>query len=678
MKKTWSLALALLMTLNLLSANLVYAEEADTSHATEVIDEVAPEKDADTLETNVTDDETVEKTNIENEGDVEEATPSFNDGEISLYGGGVDNTYDYAKKVTFIGQWTNESSQLVDTEKTFSSKTDKLGKPVSNPGLLKGLAKTFLGWSDKPAVENGKLAPGARIFSYEDSIETVFGEGIPDDAKLYGVYYSLNDPNSPFTQWDIFSMMSSIKDLPVSDNKVTINKTVSSEDVLPNTSLSKVDNDGTIIDGYRKKDDITDINEVILEAEFEMDPTVAMLAYKNPYGSNAIRPILSYDYNERYQKDNFSAEDGQNGYTYVDLNVDLDPELTIPEIIYLEFEGYSWRPLYVLDEARNKLEIINPKSGESLGNTSASFASLVSNNDPKVAFAVKANGNSKLTVRVVLREGTNEKIDEANIIPNDGGTIAEKILENMKLRVLSKKVIKEIMPEKNEEELATMVVKVKDEIASTIAKTQGEKKLKITGSVKGNVVASAGMISVPIFGAIPLKYEGEIEETKANVVKISYTKEKTSFKVEKKWIGDAIDTITVILFANGEEIGRQNINQESDWKYEFTNLDKYDEDGAEIIYAIKEVPLEGYETYINGDLENGFVITNKKIEKVSPTPTPSNPSGNNPAKVNQVKVPNTGVKHRILVSDSALLLPAMIIGLSGLAIAMYVILKKKH
>ena len=74
----------------------------------------------------------------------------------------------YAGKVSLIGQWTGESHEKKDTENAYKNATDKLGSPLSNPGLFRGAAKTFLGWSDKPPVD-GKIAEGARLFSPEDT-----------------------------------------------------------------------------------------------------------------------------------------------------------------------------------------------------------------------------------------------------------------------------------------------------------------------------------------------------------------------------------------------------------------------------------------------------------------------------------------------------------------------------
>lgn len=109
--------------------------------------------------------------------------------------------------VALIGQWVDESSKKIDTEGKYKSLDDFIGEPKPNSGLLRGLAKTFLGWSDKAPEGNGVLAKEARLYSPYDTIGTVFGSEIPADAKLYAVYFSLNKPpEEPFPQ-DPFSVV---------------------------------------------------------------------------------------------------------------------------------------------------------------------------------------------------------------------------------------------------------------------------------------------------------------------------------------------------------------------------------------------------------------------------------------------------------------------------------------
>lgn len=454
----------------------------------------------------------------------------------------------FDKKISFIGQWTGESSQKVDTEKTFTAASDKLGEPVSNPGSLRGLAKIFLGWSDKSPEGNGKLAEGARYFSPEDSIERVFPDGIPDDAKIYGIYYSLNSPNRPFTNWDVFSIgnLASALEKLINDNTVTINKDLSADAVLPDTKLSE-STDTTnednrevnkIVDTYNKKDDSSNINEVVLKSEFKMDPTVAMLAYRNKVGSNAFRPILSYDYNTRYGAGGeFGTGDNTDaGYTYVDLIVNIDEDIKVPEKLYLEFSGYSWRPLYVMGSGKTTLNILDPSSDKNLGNTKESFSSLVKNNTPSVVFGVETKNNHEITIRMVLREGEAEKIPEKSITPDEGKSIIDKILSNMTLKAFSSEELTGLRPGLTSEDYNKRVLTISDAKAKELAKTNGRQTLKVSGGVRGYAVASAGSVSLPFIGNTSLKSEQEISLKESNIFELGYVmpKKKVTYKFESE------------------------------------------------------------------------------------------------------------------------------------------------
>ncbi|MDD6919676.1 MAG: SHIRT domain-containing protein [Eubacteriales bacterium] len=442
-------------------------------------------------------------------------------------------TPNYEGTVTFVGQWVGESSKKEDTVKNFSVATDKLGAPKANDGLLRGLAKTFLGWSDKPPVENGKLAEGARLFGQEDTIEKAFPNGIPADAKLYGVYFSLNEPNTPFpgSAWNLIGLINvdQFKGI-INDNKLTINHDISGEDTLPDTTLfEETDKEGIkkIVDVYEKKDDIDNINEVVLNAVFEMNKTVAMLVYRNPVGSNALRPILSFDYNTRYKNGTFGTEDGKAAdYTYVDLKINLDGDIIVPDKLYLEFAGHSWRPLYVFGANKEKLNVLNPTDGSALGNDTNSFKTLVNSTSEKVTFGVETKGNRDITVRVVLREGDQEKIKEKDVVTSGDETIPEAITRNMTLRAISKTDLKTLQPGLSEKEYNASVIRVSDVKAKELADTEAEATLKISGSIAGHVVVSAGTVSQ--WGiTLPLKSDTAINSLESsNKLELSYLEKK--------------------------------------------------------------------------------------------------------------------------------------------------------
>ena len=436
----------------------------------------------------------------------------------------------YNGKVTFVNQWVKDSSTRINTEKEFSSPNDKIGKPEYNSGLLRGLAKIFLAWSDKPPVNNGHLAPGARYFSPEDTIDKAFPEGIPEDAKLYGVYFSLVGDDEPFPGGKLpllqIGQLANKFSALINENRVDINTSMSAGDTRPDTGVGNgnyEDNvDGnvrTILDYYKY-----DVNNIVnLTSEFYMDPTIALITYRNPKGSNELKRILSRDYDQRKINGDFPTKDGKEaGYTYVDLNVNLDKDFEIPEVFYLEFFGYSWRPLYVMDENKNLLEILNPNDDKPLGSGPNSFDTLVNDTNPRVTFGVKTNKERKITVRVILRESEMEKILEKNITPDEGKTIMETILSNMTLKCL---------PKTN--------LRIADEKARELAKSNGEETLLVNGTVNGHMFVSAGIAQM---GKIKfnLASDTEIKETKSNDLKLGYVPNNVYYKFVSGTKGKAL------------------------------------------------------------------------------------------------------------------------------------------
>ena len=111
-------------------------------------------------------------------------------------------------------------------------------------------------------------------------------------------------------------------------------------------------------------------------------------------------------------------------------------------------------------------------------------------------------------------------------------------------------------------------------------------------------------------------YESKIEgNAKDGFIITNRNVEKTEVPVEKKWIGKAVNEIEVQLLANGKEVQTAKLNEANSWKHTFKDLPKYDDNGKEIVYTVKEVAIEGYESKIEGNAKDGFVITNKEIPK---------------------------------------------------------------
>lgn len=70
-------------------------------------------------------------------------------------------------------------------------------------------------------------------------------------------------------------------------------------------------------------------------------------------------------------------------------------------------------------------------------------------------------------------------------------------------------------------------------------------------------------------------------------------------------------SVVVRLLANGEDTGKfLELTEASEWKGEFDNLPRYDDDKKEISYSVSEDHVPYYTTEIQGNIEYGFTVTN--------------------------------------------------------------------
>lgn len=162
----------------------------------------------------------------------------------------------YNDVVNRIGMCTNESREKVESLKQFNDSNDKLGEPIDNWGLHIWVAKTFLGWSDKPPVGNGNIANGGRFFSKDDKISDVFPNGIPENAKIYGVYFSLVDPDEPLSDNPMsmaFQIFEGLNQFKLNDSKIEI---FGDEIISQNLGTEKQENVTRKKYKYEKRDDV--------------------------------------------------------------------------------------------------------------------------------------------------------------------------------------------------------------------------------------------------------------------------------------------------------------------------------------------------------------------------------------------------------------------------------------
>ena len=125
--------------------------------------------------------------------------------------------------------------------------------------------------------------------------------------------------------------------------------------------------------------------------------------------------------------------------------------------------------------------------------------------------------------------------------------------------------------------------------------------------------------NLPEFNAgVKISYtitEEKVEEYETSIEGYNITNTHTPELIEvsgaKTW-DDADDqdgmrpeSIKVYLLANGEEVSSKVVTKDTDWKYTFANVPKY-QNGTEITYTVKEDAVEGYEGTVDG-----MNITNK-------------------------------------------------------------------
>ncbi|MGG2017376.1 Cna B-type domain-containing protein [Bacillus sp. S10(2024)] len=113
------------------------------------------------------------------------------------------------------------------------------------------------------------------------------------------------------------------------------------------------------------------------------------------------------------------------------------------------------------------------------------------------------------------------------------------------------------------------------------------------------------------------KVEFEVKSDTVNGIKlpISNRVKTTSITGMKTWKDDNQNrpkAIKVDLYQNEKVVDTKEVSEATGWKYEFENLAAYDTDGKEYKYEVKEQPVAGYESKVNG-----YDITNTKVGKTS-------------------------------------------------------------
>ncbi|PFD37620.1 cell wall anchor protein, partial [Bacillus cereus] len=116
-------------------------------------------------------------------------------------------------------------------------------------------------------------------------------------------------------------------------------------------------------------------------------------------------------------------------------------------------------------------------------------------------------------------------------------------------------------------------------------------------------------------------YETKVEGT--TITNTYKNTETTEISGKKVWndnnATDRPSTIKVDLLQNGQVIDTKEVSKATNWKYTFEKLQVYDANGVAYKYEVKEQPVAGYKSEVNG-----YDITNTKI-KDEPGVDPKDP-----------------------------------------------------
>ncbi|MGR3779578.1 Cna B-type domain-containing protein, partial [Bacillus paramycoides] len=118
-------------------------------------------------------------------------------------------------------------------------------------------------------------------------------------------------------------------------------------------------------------------------------------------------------------------------------------------------------------------------------------------------------------------------------------------------------------------------------------------------------------------------YKSEVKGYDITNTKVGQTKVEGTKTWKDDNATDRPEMIKVDLLQNGKVIATQEVSKVSDWKYAFTDLAAYDADGKAYKYEVKEQPVAGYQSEVQG-----YDITNIKVKESpkEPSADPKDPS----------------------------------------------------
>ncbi|MEO1769558.1 Cna B-type domain-containing protein [Candidatus Enterococcus ferrettii] len=151
----------------------------------------------------------------------------------------------------------------------------------------------------------------------------------------------------------------------------------------------------------------------------------------------------------------------------------------------------------------------------------------------------------------------------------------------------------------------------------------------------------------------PVKgYETTIEDT--TIINTYTDKEVTEISGQKFWKDneDKFKTrpksITVRLYQNNKEkvVKEVKPDESGEWKYNFTNLPKFDKDGKVYDYTLTEDPVKGYETKIEGtNITNTYDFDEPTTKTEKPNRETNTPIMTTSGRTAVTQLPRTGSLH---------------------------------
>lgn len=179
---------------------------------------------------------------------------------------------------------------------------------------------------------------------------------------------------------------------------------------------------------------------------------------------------------------------------------------------------------------------------------------------------------------------------------------------------------------------------------------------------------------------VEIRYQGEHKITEiVNVKDEAEEPETTVIRGTKSWknddVADRPESITVVLYADGEEIARLDVSADEHWNYDFGLRAVYNADGEKVIYKVGEIVPKGYEVSFDGlNLINTKVEDDDAEEPVDPEkPVTEKPKTEAPKKDAQKTEPKKDAAPK--TGDAGVLLPLL---LAGFGVAGVGLLERKR